>query len=158
MTNRTFFSTTVGRALEWARSNALWYVSAGSTCCADEVMCAEGARYDLERFGAFSQVDPVQADLLIVTGAVTYKSAGYLRELYDSMLYPKYVMAVGACASCGGPFSPDFSYAVVAGADRIVPVDVYVPGCPPRPEAIMHGLLTLQERIRGYQGTHRTIE
>jgi NADH-quinone oxidoreductase subunit B len=85
---------------------------------------------------------------------VSYRAARHLREIYDSMLEPKYVMAVGSCASCGGPFAPEFSYAVVPGADRILPVDVYVPGCPPRPEAIMNGLITLQERICGRERAH----
>lgn len=156
MKRGSIYATTVGKALEWARANALWFVTTGSTCCADEVLCSQAARYDVERFGAFPQVDPGQADLLIVNGAVSYKSAGYLREVYDSMLSPRYVMAVGACASCGGLFAPEFSYSVVAGADRIVPVDVYVPGCPPRPEAFMQGLLSLQERIRGNRGTDRS--
>jgi NADH-quinone oxidoreductase subunit B len=152
----SIYATTVGRALEWARSNALWFVTTGATCCADEVLCSQAARYDIERFGAFPQVDPGQADLLIVNGAVSYKTAGYLREIYDSMLSPRYVMAVGACATCGGMFAPEFSYSVVAGVDRIVPVDIYVPGCPPRPEAFMQGLLSLQERIRGNRGIDRT--
>jgi NADH-quinone oxidoreductase subunit B len=95
------------------------------------------------------QADPRQADLLIVCGMVSYKSAPHLRALYDAMLPPRYVLAVGACASSGGPYAPEFSYSVVPGVDRLVPVDVYVPGCPPRPEAIMNGLITLQEKIRG---------
>ncbi len=155
MKRASIYATTVGRALEWARSNSLWFVSSGPTCCADEVLCSQAARYDVERFGCTLQVDPGQADLLIVNGAVSYKAAGYLREVYDSMLAPRYVMAVGACASCGGLFAPEFSYSVVGGVDRIVPVDIYVPGCPPRPEAFMQGLLSLQERIRGNRGIDR---
>src|SRR5436190_7524265 len=109
--------TTLGRALGWARSQSLWYVSTGAGCCADEVFETMGCRYDLERFGCVAQVDPRQADLLIVCGMVSYKSAPYLRALYDSMLSPKYVLAIGACASSGGPFAPEFSYSVVPGVD-----------------------------------------
>ncbi|MBC7691270.1 MAG: NADH-quinone oxidoreductase subunit NuoB [Methylotenera sp.] len=148
-----FFSSTLSKAIEWARAGSLWYVSVGSGCCGDEVMETVGCRYDLERFGCVPQVNPEQADLLIVSGITSYKAAPHLRALYDAMLSPKYVLAVGACASCGGAFSPESSYSVVAGVDKIIPVDVYVPGCPPRPEAIMNGLITLQEKIRGYQRT-----
>jgi NADH-quinone oxidoreductase subunit B len=150
-----YFVTTMGKVLEWARANALWYMSTGANCCADELICTEAARFDLSRFGALPQVDPVHADLLIIQGAIPYKAAGYLRELYDSMLAPKYVMAIGSCATCGGPFAPEYSYSVIPGADRVVPVDIYVSGCPPRPEAVMNGLLTLQKRIRGNQGLSR---
>ncbi len=142
-----FFVSTLSHALQWAKSQSLWYVTTGSGCCADEVLNSVGCRYDLERLGCLPQVDPRQADLLIVTGAVTYKSAAYLRETYESMLSPKYVLAVGSCANCGGAFAPEYSYSTVPGADRVLPVDVYVPGCPPRPEAIMNGLIRLQEKI-----------
>ncbi len=113
-----------------------------------------GCRYDLERFGCLPQVDPRQADLLIICGMVSYKIAPYLKELYDEMLAPKYVLAVGACANCGGPFSAESSYSVVPGVNQVIPVDVFVPGCPPRPEAIMNGLIALQEKISG-QESHR---
>jgi len=149
MRSGSFYLSTVGRLLKWARSRSLWYVSTGAGCCADEVLDTMGCRYDLERFGCLPQVDPRQADLLIVSGMVSYKSAPYLKEVYDSMLMPKYVMAVGACANCGGAFSPEFSYSAVPGVDQLIPVDVYVPGCPPRPEAIMNGLIALQEKISG---------
>lgn len=141
----------VGRMLQWARTSSLWYISVSASCCADEVMETFGCRYDLERFGCLPQVDPRQADLLIVSGLVSYKAAPHLRALYDAMLAPKYVLAIGSCASCGGPYAPEFSYSVVPGVDRIIPVDVYVPGSPPRPEAIMDGLITLQEKIREHQ-------
>jgi NADH-quinone oxidoreductase subunit B len=137
--------------LKWARSNSLWFIEAGPGCCADEVLESIGCRYDLERFGCVPQADPRQADLLIVSGAVSYKSAPHLRAMYDSMLFPKYVLAIGACANCAGAFAPESSYAVVPGVDQIIPVDVYVPGCPPRPEAVMNGLITLQEKIRGQE-------
>lgn len=149
MKNSGIYLSTVGKIMSWARANSLWYISQGAGCCADEVLETVGCRYDLERFGCTQQADPKQSDLLIVTGAVSYKAAPYLKELYDAMLAPKYVMAVGACANCGGLFGPESSYSVVAGVNQLLPVDVYVPGCPPRPEAFMNGLITLQERIRG---------
>lgn len=151
MKNGSFYLSTIGRVFKWAQSRSLWYISTGSGCCADEVLNAMGSRYDLERFGCSQQVDPRQADLLIVCGMVSYKSIPHLKQLYDTMLSPKYVLAVGACANCGGPFSSEFSYSVVPGVDQIVPVDVYVPGCPPRPEAIMNGLIALQEKISGQE-------
>lgn len=154
----SFYLSTVGRVLKWARSRSLWYVSTGTGCCADEVLDSMGCRYDLERFGCVQQVDPRQADLLIVCGMVSYKAAPYLKSLYDTMLTPKYVLAVGACANCGGPFSPEFSYSVVPGVDQVIPVDVYVPGCPPRPEAIMNGLIALQEKISGQESLHIEAE
>ena len=146
---QSFYVSTVGKVLSWARAQSLWYISTGSGCCADEVLNTMGCRYDIERFGCLQQVDPRQADLLIVSGMVSYKAAAQLREVYESMPSPKYVLAVGSCANCGGPFAPEFSYSVVPGVDQILPVDVYVPGCPPRPEAIMNGLIALQEKIRG---------
>jgi NADH-quinone oxidoreductase subunit B len=145
------YLSTVGKVLNWARANSLWFIQTGNGCCADEVMEAMGARYDLERFGCQPQVDPRQADLLIISGMVTKKAAEHLRALYDAMPAPKYVLAIGSCANCGGAFAPPYSYSVVPGADKIVPVDVFVPGCPPRPEAIMNGLITLQEKINEHQ-------
>ena len=148
MTGSLYLST-LGKALNWARSNSLWYTTTGSGCCADEILNTMGSRYDIERFGAVNQPDPRQCDLLIVSGLVTYKAAPYLKSLYDSMLAPRYVLAVGSCANCGGMFAPESSYSVVPGVDKIIPVDVYVVGCPPRPESIMNGLLALQDKIRG---------
>lgn len=149
----SFYLSTIGQltswVTKWATSRSLWYFSTGGGCCADEVISTMGCRYDLERFGCIPQVDPRQADLLIVSGMVSYKLAPELKKLYNSMLQPKYVLAIGACASCGGAFSPKFSYSVVPGVDQVIPVDVYVPGCPPRPEAIMNGLIALQEKISG---------
>lgn len=148
----SFCLTTLERVTNWAQSQSLRYLNTQSGCCADELLSAVGCRYDFERFGSMPESVPEQADLLIVSGALTYKSVGPLLRLYDRMLEPKYVIAVGACANCGGMFSPAYSYSTVPGVDRVIPVDVYVPGCPPRPEAIMHGLLTLQEKIRGQRG------
>jgi NADH-quinone oxidoreductase B subunit len=147
----SFYVSTLGKALQWARSQSLWHISTGTGCCADEILNTIGARYDLERFGSITQVDARQSDLLIVNGAVSLKAAPYLRALYDAMLEPKYVIAVGSCANCGGLFGPRYSYAATGGARSVVPVDVYVPGCPPRPEAVMNGLISLQEKIRGYE-------
>ncbi len=141
------YLSTLGRLLKWARSRSLWYMSTGTGCCADEVLDSMGCRYDLERFGCLPQLDPRQADLLIVCGMVSYKARPYLRELYDAMLEPKYVLSVGACANCGGPFASEVNYSVVPGVHEVIPVDVYVPGCPPRPEAIMNGIIALQEKI-----------
>jgi NADH-quinone oxidoreductase subunit B len=150
MSNGFVFST-LNKTMDWARSQSLWYISVGSGCCADEIISAAGCRYDLERFGCVVSVDPAQADLLIVSGVVSYKAVEHLRALYDSMMFPKYVMAIGSCANCGGAFSPEYSYCAAPGIDRFLPVDVYVPGCPPRPEAIMNGIITLQEKISGYR-------
>lgn len=147
----TVYLSTVGRALRWARSGSLWYISTGSGCCADEVLNAMGARYDMERFGCVPQVDSRQADLLIVNGMVSEKAAPHLKALHDTMGSPKYVLAVGSCANCGGLFRPEYSYAAVKSLAELLPVDVFVPGCPPRPEAIMNGLIALQEKIRGSQ-------
>jgi NADH-quinone oxidoreductase subunit B len=154
MSQGSVYLTTIGRLLKWARSQSLWYLPVSGGCCADEVLNSMGSRYDLERFGCVPQVDARQADLLIVSGAVSYKAAPHLKKLYDSMLSPKYVIAVGSCANCGGVFSPESSYSVVPGLDKIIPVDVYVPGCPPRPESIMNGLIALQDKISGNGRAH----
>jgi NADH-quinone oxidoreductase subunit B len=154
----SFYLSTIGRMLRWAESRSLWYVSTGSGCCADEVLDCLGSRYDLERFGCLPQVDPRQADLLIVSGMVSHKAAPHLKQLYDEMLFPKYVLAVGACANCGGLFSSEGCYASIGGVDQLIPVDVYIPGCPPRPEAIMNGLIALQEKISGQKSTSLTVE
>lgn len=146
-TTGSFYLTQLTKVLNWASSRSLWYSSITGGCCVDEVLSSLGARYDLERFGCVQQIDPGQADLLIVAGAVTYRSAPHLREIYESMGQPRYVIAVGSCANCGGTFAPEYSYSVIPGVDRVIPVDVYVPGCPPRPEAIMNGIIALQERI-----------
>lgn len=124
--------------LKWAQANSLWYYPLTSACCANELFQSLGCRYDLERFGLKPQSDPSRADLLFVPGLVTEKLKPYLKEVYESMLAPKYVIALGTCAN-----SADSAGAV----SNVIPVDVYVPGCPPRPEAIMNGVITLQQRI-----------
>jgi NADH-quinone oxidoreductase subunit B len=138
--------TTVDKAVAWAQSSSIWPDTFGLACCAIEMMSIVSARYDVARFGAeVFRSSPRQADLLIVSGRVAHKMAAPLRQIYDQMLEPKWVIAMGACASSGGMFN---NYAVLQGVDRIVAVDVHVPGCPPRPEALLEGIVRLQEKIK----------
>ncbi len=134
--------------LNWARKNSLWPATFGLACCAIEMMAAGASRFDLDRFGAgVFRPSPRQADLMIVAGTVTKKMAPRVKTLYEQMPAPKYVLALGACAISGGVFSKN-AYGVVKGVDSFLPVDVYVPGCPPRPEALIYGLLELQKKIK----------
>lgn len=145
---RNIIVTSIEQVLNWARSNSLWPLTSGLACCAIEMMSAAAARFDLARFGyEVFRPSPRQADLLIVAGTLTWKMAGPLKRLYEQMPEPKYVIAMGNCANAGGPFV-DSSYTVVPGVDKIIPVDVYIPGCPPRPEALIQGLLELKKKIR----------
>lgn len=137
------------KAINWARQNSISYLTMDLSCCGIEMMQVEGGRFDIERFGAVSQVSPRHADLMIVAGTITYKMAAVLKQLYDQMPFPKYVLSMGSCSNCGGLFSWEYSYSSVSGVDKLIPVDVFVPGCPPRPEALLHGLLTLQRRVAG---------
>jgi NADH-quinone oxidoreductase subunit B len=134
---------------DWSRQSSLWPMTFGLACCAIEMMATSASRYDLARFGSeLYRASPRQADLMIVSGRVSQKMAPVLRQLYDQMPDPKWVIAMGDCASCGGVFN---NYAILQGVDRVVPVDVYVPGCPPRPEALIDGVIKLQERIKKEQ-------
>jgi NADH-quinone oxidoreductase subunit B len=140
--------TQVDRLLTWARTNSLWPLTFGTSCCAIEMMSVGASRHDWSRFGfEVARATPRQADLIVVAGTITFKMATRLRLLYSQMPDPKWVLAMGACATSGGPFFYE-SYAVVKGVDRVLPVDVYLPGCPPRPEALLHALMQLQEKIR----------
>lgn len=148
--------STIERALNFCRSNSLWPVSFGLACCAIEMMAAGGARYDLSRFGyEVFRPSPRQADVMIVAGPVTNKMAPLIRRLYDQMPEPKYVIAMGSCSITGGPFCD--SYSVVKGVDKIIPVDVFIPGCPPRPEALIDGFLRLKTKLRN-PGIERMIK
>ncbi len=137
--------TTVEQAVAWARANSIWPMLFGLACCAIEMMAAQASRYDMSRFGMeLMRASPRQSDLMIVAGRLSRKMAPVLRRLYDQMPEPKYVVAMGDCAACGGIFN---NYAIVQGVDEIVPVDVYVAGCPPRPEALIDGIMQLQKKI-----------
>jgi NADH-quinone oxidoreductase subunit B len=137
--------TIADKFVNWARKGSIWPASFGLACCAIEMMSAGAPHHDIARFGAeVFRATPRQADLMIVSGRVSWKMAAPLRQIYDQMANPKWVLAMGACASCGGVFN---NYAIVPGVDRIVPVDVYVPGCPPRPEALFYGIMQLQKLI-----------
>jgi NADH-quinone oxidoreductase subunit B len=145
---RSVMFTTLERAQNWARANAPWPATFGLACCAIEMITVVGSpRIDAARFGAeVFRASPRQADMLILSGRVSIKMAPVIRRLYDQMLEPKWVISMGACASSAGMFN---NYALVAGADRFLPIDVYVPGCPPRPEALMYGIIKLQNKIKG---------
>ena len=149
----TILTTKLGKVIGWAQKNALWPATFGLACCAIEMMAMANSRWDSARFGAeVFRASPRQADLMIVSGRVSQKMAPVLTRIYDQMLEPKWVIAMGACSSCGGIFN---NYAIVQGVDRWVPVDVYVPGCPPGPEALIYGVIKLQEKILNDAGSDK---
>lgn len=142
---KSFITTTVDYVFNWARKSAIWPMTFGLACCAIEMMAASTSRYDIARFGSeVFRPSPRQSDLMIVAGTVTLKMAPVVKRLYEQMPDPKWVISMGACSSVGGPFN---TYATLQGVDRIVPVDVYVTGCPPRPENLFYALLKLQDKI-----------
>ncbi len=138
-------TTSFQKVKNWTRKSSLWYMLFGIACCAIEMMAAGASKFDLDRFGAVFRASPRQSDMMFVAGTVTEKMAPRVRALYDQMAEPRYVIAMGACACNGGPYQG--AYNVVMGVDKIIPVDVYVPGCPPRPEALMYAIMKLQDQI-----------
>lgn len=140
-----FMTTSLDMVINWARTSSLWPVSFGLACCAIEMMHASAARYDLDRYGTFYRPTPRQSDVMIVAGTLCNKMAPALRKVYDQMAEPKWVISMGSCANGGGYFHD--SYSVVRGVDKIVPVDIYVPGCPPTAEALLYAFIQLKERI-----------
>ena len=144
---------TIDKAVRWSRTQSMWPVTFGLACCAIEMMATGAAHYDLARYGMeVFRASPRQADLMIVAGRVSQKMAPILRQIYDQMMEPKWVISMGVCASSGGMFN---NYAIVQGVDQIVPVDVYAPGCPPGPETLMHAILTLHDNIQSGELTRR---
>ena len=144
--DRGFVTTTVDDLVSWARAGSMWPMTFGLACCAVEMMHAAASRYDLDRFGVVFRPSPRQSDVMIVAGTLCNKMAPALRKVYDQMAEPRYVISMGSCANGGGYYH--YSYSVVRGCDRIVPVDIYVPGCPPTAEALVYGILQLQRKIR----------
>ncbi len=144
--NLGFITTTLENVVNWSRTRAMWPLLSGLACCAIEMMAAQSAHYDMSRFGMeLMRASPRQSDLLIVAGRVTNKMAPVLRRLYDQMPAPKWVISMGDCASNGGVFN---NYAIIQGVDEVLPVDVYIAGCPPRPEALIHGILVLYDKVQ----------
>ncbi len=141
--------STIDNIINWGRSNSIWPLTFATSCCGIEMMAAGAPRHDFARFGVeVYRASPRQADVIVVAGTIVHKMAPVLKRLYDQMPDPKYVIAMGACAISGGPFYYN-SYSVVRGADQVIPVDVYIPGCPPRPEALLYGIMQLQRKIKG---------
>jgi NADH-quinone oxidoreductase subunit B len=146
LADKGFLATTVSQLVTWARTGSLMWMQTGLACCAVEMIQMSMPRYDIERFGTAPRASPRQADALIVAGTLTNKMAPALRKVYDQMPGPRYVISMGSCANGGGYYH--YSYSVVRGCDRVMPVDVYVPGCPPTAEALLYGILLLQKKIR----------
>ena len=146
LTDKGFVVAKLDQLVNWARTGSLWPMTFGLACCAVEMMHAYMSRYDLDRFGVFPRASPRQSDVMIVAGTLCNKMAPALRKVYDQMAEPRWVISMGSCANGGGYYH--YSYSVVRGCDRIVPVDIYVPGCPPTAEALLYGILQLQKKIR----------
>lgn len=146
LSDRGFLLTQVDKVVNWAQSNSIWPMSFGLACCAVEMMQAAASRYDMDRLGVMFRPSPRQSDLMIVAGTLTNKMAPALRKVYDQMAEPRWVISMGSCANGGGYYH--YSYSVVRGCDRIVPVDIYVPGCPPTAEALIYGIIQLQRKIQ----------
>jgi NADH-quinone oxidoreductase B subunit len=144
------FVSNLDALVNWARLSSMWPMGFGLACCAIEMMASYASGYDLDRFGVIPRPSPRQSDVMLVAGTVTFKMADRIRRLYEQMPEPRYVISMGSCSNCGGPYW-EHGYHVVKGVDRIVPVDVYVPGCPPRPEALIGGILKLQDKVRKEQ-------
>src|SRR5262245_13701094 len=151
-------TTTLEQAINWARESSMWPMTFGLACCAIEMMATGASRYDIDRFGAGAfRATPRQADLMIVAGTVNFKMASRVRRLYNQMPDPKFVIAMGACTCGGGPYYK-YGYNVVKGVDLVVPVDVYVPGCPPRPEALREGISPRQDKVRAMQDLRARVD
>jgi NADH-quinone oxidoreductase subunit B len=146
LSNKGFVVASTEELFQWARTGSLWWMTFGLACCGVEMIHVNMPRYDMERFGAAPRASPRQSDVMIVAGTLCNKMAPALRRLYDQMSDPKYVISMGSCANGGGYYH--YSYSVVRGCDRIVPVDIYVPGCPPTAEALLYGIMQLQRKIR----------
>ena len=144
--------TTVDKLVQWGRSNSLWAMTYGLACCAIEMMASGASRYDFDRFGTIFRASPKQSEVMIISGTLTKKHAEFARRLYDAMPEPKWVISMGSCANTGGMFN---TYSVVQGCDRVIPVDIYLPGCAPRPETLQYALMILQKKIRSEKANRK---